>query len=308
MIERFKTYFKTLEGLSTEALDRSAERLVRAEKRNLALLIAHIAEMSRRKGQLERGYKNLFDYCTRRLNLSEGSVALRIQVANVSRRFPQILVALAENRMSLTVAGLLAPVLTETNVEKVLADCTGMTRRQAEEYLVALRPKSVFAPPIRKTPSGPQEDGLALYSPPKEQSSAPQATSTVVEAASRRPAVRVSPTILEPARPELYNFRFTADRKFKEKFERLAEVLGVENPLHQMAEIMERALDIALDKKDPSRKRARRLERNAKRRGPDRPAKSRPDEILSRELKATSRYISSEVRERVNERAGNQCE
>ncbi len=113
MKERFERYFETLEGLSTEELDRSTERLVRAEKRNMALVIAHIAEMSRRKGHLERGYQNLFEYCTRRLRLSEGSVALRIQVANVSRRFPQILVALAENRMSLTVAGLLAPVLIE---------------------------------------------------------------------------------------------------------------------------------------------------------------------------------------------------
>jgi hypothetical protein len=96
MIEKVKTYFETLEGLSTEELDRSTEKLVRAEKRNVALVIAHIAEMSRRKGQLECGYKNLFEYCTRSLHLSEGSVALRIQVANVSRRFPQILVALAE--------------------------------------------------------------------------------------------------------------------------------------------------------------------------------------------------------------------
>ena len=142
MIEKVKTYFETLEGLSTEELDRSTERLVRAEKRNVALVIAHIAEMSRRKGHLERGYQNLFEYCTRRLHLSEGSVALRIQVANVSRRFPQILVALAENQMSLTVAGLLAPVLTESNVEKLLADCTGMTKREAEEYLVALPAKA----------------------------------------------------------------------------------------------------------------------------------------------------------------------
>src|SRR3972149_8099487 len=99
MFEKIKAYFETLEGLSTEDLDRSAEKLVRAEKRNLALVIANIAEMSRRKGHLERGYKNLFEYGTRRLHLSEGSVALRIQVANVSRRFPPILVALGGNRM-----------------------------------------------------------------------------------------------------------------------------------------------------------------------------------------------------------------
>jgi hypothetical protein len=98
MIEKLTRYFETLEDLSTEELDRSVERLVCAEKRNVALVIAHIAEMSRRKGYLERGYKSLFEYCTRRLNLSEGSVARRMQVANVSRRFPQILVALAENR------------------------------------------------------------------------------------------------------------------------------------------------------------------------------------------------------------------
>ena len=57
MIERFKRYFETLEGLSTEELDRSAEKLVRAEKRNLALVIAHIAEMSRRKGHLEPAHR-----------------------------------------------------------------------------------------------------------------------------------------------------------------------------------------------------------------------------------------------------------
>jgi hypothetical protein len=55
MIERFQIYFRTLEGLSTEELDRSAEKLVRAEKTKAALVIAHIAEISRRKGELERG-------------------------------------------------------------------------------------------------------------------------------------------------------------------------------------------------------------------------------------------------------------
>ncbi len=100
--------------------------------------------------------------------------------------------------------------------------------------------------------------------PPKEQTKSPHTAPAVPEATSPRPASRVSPSILEPARPELYNFRFAADRKFKEKFERLAEVLGVENPLQHMAEIMEQALDIALDKKDLKRKRARRLERKSR--------------------------------------------
>ena len=250
--------------------------------------------MSRRKGYLERGYKNLFEYCTRRLHLSEGSVALRIQVANVSRCFPQILVALAENRMSLTVAGLLAPVLTESNLEKLLFDCTGMTKREVEEYLVAFRPKPVFAPSIRKAPSPP-----ALISPPAVLPTPPQ---PAPQATMPRPVPRVSPSILEPARPDLFNFRFAADRKFTEKFDRLAEVLGVENPLQHMVEIMERALDIALDKKDLKRKRARRLNREARSDDNSR-QESRPGKIF-----AKSRYIPSHVRERVHERANHQCQ
>ena len=37
MLERLQTYFERLEALSTDELDRSVEKLVRAEKRNVAL-------------------------------------------------------------------------------------------------------------------------------------------------------------------------------------------------------------------------------------------------------------------------------
>jgi len=310
MINKIKAYFETLEELSTEALDQSAEKMVRAEKRNVALLIAHIAEMSRRKAELECGYKNIFDYCVRRLHLSEGSVALRIQVANVSRRFPQILVALAENAISLTVAGHLAPHLREDNVDKLLSDCAGMTKRAVEEYLVALSPKPVFNPSIRKRPSSSKEsdkaqaEGQQETHREKEQPNQPCPAPSVEETPLRRPPSS-SPNVLEPAKLDTFNFRFSADGNFKEKFERLAEVLGVENPLKHMTDVFEKAMDISLDKKDPKRKRERRLERERKQ-GTDL-AKSRPDEIRQNE-KAESRYIPSEVRERVFARASYQCE
>ena len=94
MSEQFTAYFEQLERLSTEDLDRSAVEVVLAEKQNVAFVIAHIAEISRRKADLERAYPNLFVYCLRRLNLSEGSVSLRIHVANVARRFLRVLAAI----------------------------------------------------------------------------------------------------------------------------------------------------------------------------------------------------------------------
>jgi hypothetical protein len=284
--------------------------------------------MSRRKAELACGYKNLFTYCVEKLHLSEGSVAMRIQVANVAKRFPQLLVALAENRISLTVAAHLAPHLREENVDKLLSDSAGMTKRAVDEYLVGLRPKPVFNPSIRKRPSskkgrdkpgdeGQQKATPKMKEPAKQPNPFPSAEETpsqrlVEENPNGTPPSR-SPNLLEPARTDVFNFRFSADKKFKEKFGRLAEVLGVENPLKNMAEVFERAMDISLEKKDPKKKLERRLKRERKRGASSK--KSSPDEVAATggatsgsAKEETSRYIPSEVRERVHARAMYQCE
>ena len=254
MCAAFKAYFEKIEALTNKELDRSAVELVAVESRNVALVIAHLSEISRRKAELEHGYRSLFDYGVRRLGLSEGSVALRIQVANVSRRFPQILAVLAEGRISLSVAGRLSPHLREDNVETLLADCAGMTKRAVEEYLVRLKPKPLFEPSIRKFPCD-------------QECPAP---------------------------------------------ERLAEVLGIENPAENMAEILEKALGLALEAKDPERRLERRLERKRRQdeaalRSQSASRESRPGEIASREP-ATSRHVPDAVRDGVFQRAGYQCQ
>ena len=70
-----------------------------------------------------------------------------------------------------------------------------------------------------------------------------------------------------------------------------------------MVDVLEKALDIALEKKDPKKK----LERRKKRENASK-AKSRLNEIAKNDEPAESRYISSEVSERVHARAGYQCE
>jgi hypothetical protein len=311
MSEKFTAYFERLEGLSTEELDRSVAELVRAENRHVALVIAHIAAISRRKGELERGYPNLFEYCVRRLNLSEGSVALRIQVANVARRFPQVLASLAEGKISLSVAGRLAPHLLEENVERLLQDCAGMSKRAVEEYLVALKPKPAFEPSIRRRPSSATKtEGNSREAEEGTSKTAERSgTAPPLEEARSLPSP-APPGLLEPACLELYNFRFAAGKAFKEKLVRLAEVLGVENPERNMAEVLERALDLALERKDPQERQERRLEREQRRGASS--GGPRPGEIRGgnpgASAPAKSRYIPLEVRERVLAKAGYRCE
>ena len=174
-----------------------------------------------------------------------------------------------------------------------------MTRKETEEYLVTLKPKLVFEPSIRKRPSGREPAAPLQQQQPKNDKLTAKAPQPPFEQTPQKS----SPTILQPAEPDAFNFRFSADRNFKDKFERLAEVLGVENTQKHMADILETALDIALEKKDPKKK----LERRKKRENSSK-TKSRLNEISKNDEPAKSRYIASEVSERVHARANYQCE
>ncbi len=65
MKEEIESYFGRLASLYTLELERSAQRVVNTEKRHVAQVIAHIAEISKRKAHIELGYRTLFDYCVR---------------------------------------------------------------------------------------------------------------------------------------------------------------------------------------------------------------------------------------------------
>ena len=273
MRERIEAYARKLEGLSTVELSRSAERLASRERRYNALLIAHLAEISRRKGHLELGYGTLFTYCQERLGLGEGEVWMRTQVAGVARRFPPVLEHLAAGKVSLSVLGILAAHLDEENVDRLLEQAAGATTREVKEIVAALRPKPAAKPAIRREPGGE----------------------------------------MEVARPEVYNFRFSAGKEFREKLERLAEVLGVENATARMPELLEKALDLALEKKDPRKKleRRRKRERSPGSAGGSPASSPRANEARGNSVKTPdvrSRYVPSAVRERLLARASYRCE
>ncbi len=133
------------------------------------------------------------------------------------------------------------------------------------------------------------------------------------------------------ARPDVYNIRFSAGKSLKEKLERFAEVLGIDCATRRMPEIFEKALDLALEMKDPQRKLERRIKREAAR-SKTRPDEASPpktrldeaDEAKKREARAgsrafqaplgaqasrlLSRHIPSSARERLFERADYRCE
>ncbi len=332
MSDLITRYFETLNKTESHDLDIQVCDLVKKEKQHAALIIAHIAEIAKRKYHMGFGYKNLFEYCLKRLRLSEGSIWRRTQVANVCRRFPHLLAAIFDGNKTLTDASLIAPHLTTRNADNLIAAAGRMKKRELEKYLAGITPKEEFEPSIRSIPAkgitSPtaetnKSDGEKVQ--PTDTASQIDAPKTEHAGSTPSPDRKEPAPILELATEKRYNVRFSAGEGFTQKLNRLAEVLGIECAQKHMEEILEKALDFALDKKDPKRTLERRRKREKQKKAKQaktRPSEesdktaSPPDNTKERQIqvndkpavKQVTRHIPQEVRERVLERAGYQCE
>ena len=94
----------------------------------------------------------MFVYCTERLHLSEAEAYLRIAAARASREHPTILAMLADGRLHLTAIAKLAPHLTPENRDALLQRATHRTKREIEELVAELAPRSDVQATIRKLP------------------------------------------------------------------------------------------------------------------------------------------------------------
>ncbi len=301
--------------LSSSELKRQTELLAEQEHLQVARLIAHLAEVSLRRLHLELGYRSLFEYCTKRLGLSEGCTALRIQVCRVCRRHPLILDALAGQQISLTVAGKLAPHLKAENRERLIADCTGMTKREVEEYLVHLAPKPALSSGAQKRPApAPAPDRATAPANPAPSDEGRADAESVPPATPPKPPSPApkQPGSAEPCQPDIYNLRFAADKGFMDKLLRAAEVGGMGNACRNMARIFERALDAYLEKNDPWKRQERREKRASPKARAEAEVEAEAEKVTAEpaasDAAARSRTIPTSLRDRLLIRAGHRCE
>jgi len=141
----------TLAHLSDEVLLRDLAALVGRERVTTATLLAHIGEVDARRLYVPAGYPSMHAYCVDELRLSEDAAYKRIQAARAARRFPALFVALAEGRLHLTAACLLAPHLTPENAEELIEVATHRRKSEIEE-LLAVRFFSSAIPALRSVP------------------------------------------------------------------------------------------------------------------------------------------------------------
>ena len=108
----------SLSHLGDRALLRDLAARVAQDRATTAAVLAHMAEVDARRLYLPAAYPSMYAYCVHELRLSEEAAFKRIHAAGhppqvgPARRFPALFAALAEGRLHLSGAVMLAPHLT----------------------------------------------------------------------------------------------------------------------------------------------------------------------------------------------------
>lgn len=244
------------------------------ECRLVVQLIAGLMEVEQRRLHLESACSSMFEFCVRKLGMSEGEAFRRLCVARLAKRFPALLVAIRERRLHLSSIVLLRELFTESNVDALIAEASGKSKRAVQDLLAKYAPRPDVAPAIRKMPqrhrtsppstqageSGSLAASLpaiasvagAAVAPAAAAADAQAARSPTTFASTMIPPGRVSAIAvsaqLVPLSEERHKVQFTASTALRQKLERAQALLRHSNTTGDLAGVVERALDLLIAK------------------------------------------------------------
>ncbi len=266
-----------LTRLSDRQLLDALTSLVRDKRAHDATLLAHIAEVDRRRLYEAEGYSSMFTYCCEVLHLSEGGAYNRIAVARAARRFPLVFDMLANGAVHHAGLRLLAPRLTQDNQRALLVAATHKSKRQIERLLAERFPQPDVPTTVRALPRRSAKVGVSMERP----------SSLFCSAPARAPTSSPAPPVVAPLSAKRYRVEFTAGQSLKDKLDRAKALLRHRSPHIDEAEVVDRALDALLAQLDKQKFAAT-----------DKPRACKD---------SSSRYIPADVRRAVHERDGGRC-
>ena len=253
-------------------------KLLSRERAVVAEMIAHLAEIDRRRLYLDQACSCLRSYCIERLGYSEDEATKRVRVAQLARRVPPVVDELRSGAIHLTGLFLLAPYLTEQNAEALLGEARGRSRHGVEQLIARWFPKPEVQSRI---------DPVAAQSAlPLAEQAAPSGRPTgQIGPGTNEPPPRAK---LEPLSASSYRVQFTASAELYAKIQRARELVSHALPNGDLAQLIERALDELIE-----RETKRRIGAGGRRN--------------ARKLNAGSRHVPVEIARAVWRRDADQC-
>jgi hypothetical protein len=238
--------FWDLGRISDEQLRAALATLLASGCRTEARIIAHIAEVEERKLHAKDGSPSLFDYCVRQLRLSESEAFHRLTAARIARRYPVVFAMIERREVHLTAVCLLRDYLTAENHLELLAEASGKTKLQVQELLARRFPRPDVPSYVRKLP-----DPVAQRAAPARTACEASEHSPLPPTQSLLPAPTHAPAptrpLIEPTSEARYRIQLNASSALKEKLELFQDLVSHSIPSGDIAAVLERALDLALE-------------------------------------------------------------
>ncbi|HEY3497795.1 MAG TPA: HNH endonuclease signature motif containing protein [Polyangiaceae bacterium] len=126
-----------------------ATTLLGSQRKITAQLVACLGEIEERRLHLVAGFSSLFEFCIKRLGMSEGEAFRRILAGRLATRFPVVPSLLASGALHLSALELLRDHLTEQNHGELFAAASGKSKREVEVLLAARFPRADVPATIR---------------------------------------------------------------------------------------------------------------------------------------------------------------
>ncbi len=143
---------RSLADLSEQRLLQRFGDLVRQDRTNTAQLLAHIAEIDRRKLWAKHACPSMFAFCMQRFHMSESMTGKRIWAARTARRFPVILQMVAAGELHLSGINQLGKHLTDDNHQALLARAKHKSSREIDVLVAEIAPRPDVPSRIRALP------------------------------------------------------------------------------------------------------------------------------------------------------------
>lgn len=229
-----------LTHLSNEEVSAEIVAMHGTERSIVARMVRYLAEVEERRIHLEAACPSLFDYCIRRVGLSEGEAFRRMTASRLVRKFPDLLGRLERGELHLSALVLLRDRLNEASYHELVTEASGKSKREIQELLARRAPKPDVPAMIRKFPE-PAPAPKPLTQAPMQMHVQPAA----------RPAP--PPSSIEPLSESRYKVQFTASTKLREKIGRAADLMRHRNPNGDLEVLAEAAFDLLLEKLEKER-------------------------------------------------------
>jgi 5-methylcytosine-specific restriction endonuclease McrA len=272
--------------LSDEALLASLDVALLEGHAVIARIVTCLVEIEERRLHLKAACTSMFDYCVRKLRMSEGAAFRRLNAARLVRRFPSLLERVGCGEVCLSTLVLLRPHLTAENLDELIAEASGKTQREIELLLAKRAPKPDVPTSIVELRSEPIEASLPL-------------AEAAEDSASSLPP-KPTPSRVVPLSETRFKVQLTASAELKAKLERAQDLMRHRNPSGDLAVVLDAAMDVLLERLERER-----LAKTSRPRQTTRHAEVTSTDADSDRAKARS--IPRAVRREVFARDGEQC-